>query len=198
MAALSLEDRKEYTEELGNMEIQAYTDCLEHKYWSQRETLVNTILKWIEIILSGTTTVAIFAVVFERSEETMKIVGAICSLILFVATALMANFKYAESATSHAKTANSLEKISREYKTLVSDLDDYTSKEIKGKRDELNDRYFDEKDACPLMKKLNARAALSVANDVENHFRLQQQIIKARDTKYVKSMKANITANPGE
>jgi len=191
MAALSLEDRKEYTQELGNMEIQAYTDCLEHKYWSQRETLINTILKWIEIALSGLTTVAFFAVVFDSGDLVEKL-GASCALILFIVTALMANFKYAESATIHAKTANNLEKISHEYKILITDLDDIPSKEIKSRRDGLKDRYFDEKSACPLMKKLNAAAAISVANDVESHFKLQEQIINIRDKKFAKMMKIDV------
>ena len=99
----------------------------------------NTILKWIQIILSTLSTGGFLGSV-TSNQVVLLWVGGICSTALLVLTAYFKDSEFANIYARHQVTSNNLWSIREEYLALLTDFDTMSVEDIKKRRDELRKR----------------------------------------------------------
>ena len=96
----------------------------------------NSILKWLQIILSAVSTGGFLGSVI-TDQIVLVWIGGICSTTLLVLTAYFKDSDFSNTYARHHITSNSLWSVREEYLALLVDFEAMTTGEIIEKRDNL-------------------------------------------------------------
>ncbi|OZG63528.1 hypothetical protein BLEM_0231 [Bifidobacterium lemurum] len=106
-----------------------------HEKDAERLTKLNNILHWLQIALSATTAGSFLIVAFPIQA---KVIGAACSTILCVLSAVTKNYSPKAKAQSHRQAADQLWSLRERYESLLCDFTELDDEAIRRKRDDLS------------------------------------------------------------
>ena len=96
----------------------------------------NSVLKWLQIILSAISTGGFLAAVI-TNQTILTWIGGICSTVLLVLTAYFKDSDFSNTYARHHITSNSLWSVREEYLALLTDFASMSTEEIVKTRDDL-------------------------------------------------------------
>lgn len=137
----------------------------------------NTILKWVQIILSAVSTGGFIATIV-TNQILLTWISGICSTVLLVLTAY---FKEADLSTIHKKhleTSNRLWLLREQYLSLLTDFPTLSVNEIVTKRDELQLRVAKIYDEAPLTDAKSYSLAQKALKENEAQFFSREELNK--------------------
>lgn len=126
--------------------------------------------KWIQIILSATTSCSIVSILFSDKFYS-KAISAVLSGLLTGINLYLKNSNLSEDAKEHQNAAHELWKIREEYVSLLTDLDELDKSVMVKKRDELQNRTYEiYKNAPKTDSKSYKEARKALKNEEEQTF----------------------------
>lgn len=147
--------------------VYTYTTQIIHASRLKRQ---NTVLKWLQIILSAVSTGG-----FLGSAVTNQVVlvwlGGLCSTVLLVLTAYFKDSEFSNIYARHHATSNDLWIIREEYVALLTDFCVLSADEIIKKRDELREKTSEIYKIAPITDaKSYALAQKALKNNESQYF----------------------------
>lgn len=109
----------------------------------------NSVLKWLQIILSAISTGGFLGAVI-TSQTVLTWVGGICSTALLVLTAYFKDSEFSNIYARHHTTSNHLWSVREEYLALLTDFETISTEEIIKKRDDLRNKTAKIYESAPL------------------------------------------------
>lgn len=100
----------------------------------------NTIIKYIQIILSAISTGGFIGSVFADNGAPYKIIAGLVSTFLLAINIFFKDFDLKEEIVSHQNISNELWLIREQYISLLTDLPILNNQQIMGKRDYLQEK----------------------------------------------------------
>jgi len=118
-----------------------YSQTCHHKM-AERYYTWNSRWKWIQIILSASTSGSL-ASIFFYDDFWSKVISTVLSVLLTVINLCLKNYNLVEDAKEHQKSAHELWKVREEYISLLTDLCILDINELIKKRNELQIRTYE-------------------------------------------------------
>ena len=135
----------------------------------------NTILKWLQIILSAVSTGGFLGSVI-TNQTALVWVGGICSTALLVLTAYFKDSDFSNTYARHHITSNSLWTGREEYLALLTDFDVLTTEEITKKRDDLRKKTSKIYENAPLTDARSYAVAQKAIKKGESQFFSREEL----------------------
>ena len=137
----------------------------------------NTILKWVQIILSAVSTGGFVATIV-TNQILLTWISGVCSTVLLV---LAAYFKETDLSTihkNHLETSNKLWLLSEQYLSLLTDFSALSVDEIISRRDDLQLRVAKIYDEAPLTDAKSYSLAQKALKENESQFFTRDELNK--------------------
>lgn len=135
----------------------------------------NSILKWLQIILSAISTGGFLAAII-TSQAALNWIGGICSTALLVLTAYFKDSDFSNTYAHHHITSNSLWSVREEYLALLTDFESMSTDEIIKKRDDLRSKTAKIYKSAPLADSKSYSLAQKAIKKEESQFFSREEL----------------------
>ena len=135
----------------------------------------NTVLKWLQIILSAVSTGGFLGSVVTNQSELVWI-GGLCSTALLVLTAYFKDSEFSNIYAKHHTTSNDLWTVREEYVALLTDFCTLTIDEIKNKRDDLREKTSKIYENAPITDEKSYDLAKEAIKNYESQYFSREEL----------------------
>ncbi len=129
----------------------------------------NSILKWLQIILSAISTGGFLGSVI-TNQEVLVWIGGLCSTALLAVTAYFKDSEFSNTYAKHHIASNNLWVIREEYLALLTDFSIMSTEEIIKKRDDLRKKTSKIYENAPLTDAKSYELAQEAIQNNESQF----------------------------
>ena len=137
----------------------------------------NTILKWLQIILSAVSTGGFLGSVV-TNQTALIWIGGLCSTALLVLTAYFKDSEFSNIYMRHHTTSNDLWTIREEYIALLTDFPILSIDEVIKKRDELREKTSEIYKNAPITDEKSYALAQKAIKNGESQFFTREELNK--------------------
>lgn len=135
----------------------------------------NSMLKWIQIILSAISTGGFLGTII-TNQTILNWIGGICSTALLVLTAYFKDSEFSNIYARHHITSNNLWCVREEYLALLTDFEAISTGEIIKKRDDLRKKTAKIYESAPLTDNKSYSLAQKAIKTGESQFLSREEL----------------------
>lgn len=140
-------------------------------------TKKNRHLKWAQLILSAISTGGFIGMIVSNQHVLMW-AGGLCSTALLVLTAYFKDVDFSSLQKKHLETSNKLWIVREKYLSLLTDFETLSDKEIKEKRDNLQEETSNIYDNAPVTSAESFSIAQDLLKNKEAQFFSREELNK--------------------
>lgn len=165
--------RKQIKDSLGKV-IYTYTTQIIN---ASRIEKFNKHINFLQIFLSAVSASGCLSTII-LDKIVLKIIAALCSMILIIISYYMMDRDFLISAKEHLNTANALWEVRENYISLLTDFPMLSDKEIVDKRNNLQNNCMKIYNSAPLTDEKSYKLAQAALKDKEYQFFTKEELNK--------------------